>query len=182
MSNGTSSGYAKLMNDAIIVALKNGVQVKRFQFLSTMHVNWVNEMIAIKNMYPSSFRVFSNETFSRPNICVIDPDSSRAACESMEDKLFSDKKGSDFQSARFYHGDKNKTQKMKSIVRDLIEADETMEYKNEDMLRILFNELIDSRTHNLLSWIHANSDKTKIPFNYKFDETVVDHVLMEHCK
>lgn len=176
IENPKSRAYSKIMTTAFETALSKGVTLFRFQIIETMHVNWIEELVRLKEKYPNNFKIYANESIkSVPNVCAIDADHKKCIGERMEHVTGLFGQGSQARTYSFVHKDKNYAQSTKNIVEDLINHPTTKEY-NLSSLRAWKKELIEKRTEHLVHWMSKNPNTT-IKESGVFDEEVITNYI-----
>lgn len=74
LSNPESLKHANTLDQAFFEALEKGVEVRRFQIVSSAPISWYSRLATIKETFPDHFRLFINRNNDGiGSFCVIDP-------------------------------------------------------------------------------------------------------------
>lgn len=177
MDNPRSHEFAKVMTGAFETALSNDVTVFRFQVVETMHINWIDELIRLKEKFPHNFRIYANETIkSIPNVCAIDVDSKKCVGERMEHTTGAFGQGSQAKTFSFVHRDNSYACSTRDIVKDLIDHSSTKEY-SLTLLREWKTTLLERRTKGLEDWVKENPNDSDLTHSGVFDAEVISNFV-----
>lgn len=177
MDNLRSHQFAKVMTGAFETALSNDVTVFRIQVVETMHLNWIDELIQLKEKYPHNFHIYANETIkSIPNVCAIDVDSKKCVGERMEHTTGAFGQGSQAKTYSFVHRDNSYARSTRDIVKDLIDHSSTKEY-SLTLLREWKRKLLERRTKGLEVWVEENPNDGNLRNSGVFDEEVISNFI-----
>lgn len=173
MANPESRKYAELMKSGFEKALLNGAIVHRFQILDTMHLNWIDELILLKEAHAEKLKIFCNKTLRGiPNVCVVDPFHSKCVAERMEHSTGLLGQGSRPETYTFRHKDRHYAQKTLQIVKTAIEHPATQELDVAG-LRELKGELLSERLEALRAWKSSARNSGDIRESGVFDEYAI---------
>lgn len=173
MNNPDSREYAAIMRAGFEKALGNGVVVRRFQILATMHINWLDELIAMKQSYGGCFRIFYNRAMENvSNVCAIDPDEKNCVSESMEHRTGKPFQATEAEDYVFDHRNKKKAEQTKRIVKNAIEDPATKE-ADVEALQQLKEDLLTERLEKFRVWREENPDSDNLSESGVFDEFVL---------
>ena len=179
LRNPQSLHFAQLMTNAFRDALDRGVAVHRFQITSTMHLNWLPELAALKRDYPDLFHLYVNLSLSNvPNVCAIDPDTSRCLAERMEHRAAHFGQGSEAATYTFIRRNKQVASQTRSIVEDAIRHSATEELEFDDVSR-LADTLLEMRVAALRAWRESlpTDARVDLALSGVFDEQVISEFL-----
>lgn len=144
MANSDSRRYAEIMLSGFNKAVSRGVIVHRFQIVETMHLNWLDELIRIKELQGDKLKIYCNKNISNiSNVCAIDPLEKHCVAESMEHKTGMFGQGSKPVTYMFRHKDSDCSIRTMQIVKEAIERPGTNELNAEGLGRLkedIFNE------------------------------------------
>ncbi|MDD9853500.1 MAG: hypothetical protein OXU78_06070 [Deltaproteobacteria bacterium] len=177
MVNPESRKYAEMMKSGFEKALSNGVIAHRFQILDTMHLNWIDELILLKEAHAENLKIFCNKTLHGiPNVCVMDPFHKKCVAERMEHSTGLLGQGSKPETYTFQHKDGQYAEKTLQIVKNAIEHPATRELDVEG-LKELKRELLTERLSALKAWKSSPRNSGDIRESGVFDEYVIGQFI-----
>ena len=177
MVNPESRKYAEMMKSGFEKALSNGVIAHRFQILDTMHLNWIDELILLKEAHAENLKIFCNKTLHGiPNVCVMDPFHKKCVAERMEHSTGLLGQGSKPETYTFQHKDGQYAEKTLQIVKNAIKHPATRELDVEG-LKELKRELLTERLSALKAWKSSPRNSGDIRESGVFDEYVIGQVI-----
>ena len=156
INNSSSQYYARVISAAMYQAMRNGVKINRFQILSTMHLNWIEELIKIKRRFSSQYTIYINPRLDNiENFCVIDPGTNYTVTETM----FSDIKPSGQYSiadfATFLHSNQSLSDRFLQRLKNIFNQIDTRILSVED-LQQLYDQLFEERMQKLRNWVQEH--------------------------
>ena len=177
MVNPESRKYAEMMKSGFEKALSTGVIAHRFQILDTMHLNWIDELILLKEAHAENLKIFCNKTLHGiPNVCVMDPFHKKCVAERMEHSTGLLGQGSKPETYTFQHKDGQYAEKTLQIVKNAIEHPATRELDVEG-LKELKRELLTERLNALKAWKSSPRNSGDIRESGVFDEYVIGQFI-----
>lgn len=160
MQNLSSFHYAEIVKNAMRIALDNGVKIYRFQIIKTMHLNWINELKKMKELYGNNYEIYVNSKFDGiENFCVIDPGTSHTITETMFSKIQSTGQYSTADVATFIHGNQSWSNRFLRRIQNVMNQKNTQTYSIDDLSH-LYDQLFVERRQKLLQWKQENPDCT----------------------